>query len=44
MCGIGTPLSLDDFTKNKFPGLFARVLVDVDLLSDLPNQVLMERP
>jgi len=43
VCGIGTPLSLDDHTKNKSRGFLARVLVDVDLLFVLPNQILVER-
>jgi len=34
--GIDTPLSLDD-TMKKNRALFARVLVDIDLLSSLPN-------
>jgi len=38
------PLSLDDYTKNKSWSFFACVLVDVDLLSDFPNQILVERP
>jgi len=42
--GMGTPLSLDDYTKNKFQGFFACVLVDVSLLSNLPNQISVERP
>jgi len=41
---IGTPLSLDDYTKNKSRGFFTYVLVDVDLLSDLPNKILVEMP
>jgi len=41
--GIGTPLSLDDHTMKNNRGLFARVLVDIDLLSSLPNQLLVER-
>jgi len=40
--GIGTPLSLDDHTIRKNRGLFARVLMDIDLLSPLPNQHLVE--
>ena len=40
--GIGTPLSLDDHTMRKNRGLFARVLVDIDLLSPLSDQLLVE--
>jgi len=41
--GIGTPLSLDDHTMKTNKSLFARVLVDINLLSSLPNQLLVER-
>ncbi|XP_019438957.1 PREDICTED: uncharacterized protein LOC109344659 [Lupinus angustifolius] len=41
--GIGTPISLDDATNNRTFGHFARVLMDIDLKSDLPNQILVER-
>jgi len=39
---IGKPFSLDDYIKNKSWGFFACVLVDVDFLSNLPNQILMK--
>jgi len=42
--GIDTPLSLDDYTNHKYKGFFPCVLVDIDLLSNLPNQILVERP
>jgi len=42
--GLGTPLSLDDHTMRKYRGLFARVLVDIDLLSPLPDHLLVECP
>jgi len=29
---------------NKYRGFFARVLVDIDMLSNFPNQTLVERP
>jgi len=29
--GLGTPLSIDDSTQNRCFGIFARVLIDVDL-------------
>ncbi|XP_019435871.1 PREDICTED: uncharacterized protein LOC109342316 [Lupinus angustifolius] len=41
--GIGTPISLDEAPSNISFGQFARVLVDVDLKSSLPNQILVER-
>ncbi|CAL0318467.1 unnamed protein product [Lupinus luteus] len=41
--GIGTPISLDDATVNRTFGHFARVLIDIDLKSELPNQILVER-
>ncbi|XP_019447270.1 PREDICTED: uncharacterized protein LOC109350495 [Lupinus angustifolius] len=41
--GIGAPISLDDATNNRAFGHFARVLVDMDLKSELPNQILVER-
>jgi len=34
-CGVDTSLSLDDYTINKSPGVFAYVSVDVDLLFEL---------
>jgi len=42
--GIRTPFSLDNCTMNKTRGFFARVLVDLDLLAELPNQLLVEHP
>ncbi|XP_019435277.1 PREDICTED: uncharacterized protein LOC109341759 [Lupinus angustifolius] len=41
--GIGTPISLDEATNNRTFGHFARVLVDIDLKTDLPSQILVER-
>jgi len=38
-----TSLSLVDCTMNKSRSLFARVLIDIDMLSALPNQILVER-
>jgi len=40
---IGTPLALDDCTMNKCRGLFVRDLVDIYMLSTLPNKILVER-
>jgi len=40
--GIGTFLYLNDHTMRKSMGLFARVLVDIDLLSPLLDQLLVE--
>ena len=36
-------LSLGDYTKNKSRCFFARVFVNIDLIFDLPNQILVER-
>ncbi|CAL0321590.1 unnamed protein product [Lupinus luteus] len=41
--GLGTPISLDEATTTRSFGHFARVLVDIDLKSNLPNQILVER-
>jgi len=37
--GLGTPLSLDESTVRKNRGIFARVLVDIDMLSLLPDDI-----
>lgn len=41
--GTGTPLSLDEATKNKVFEHYARILVDLDLSCNLPNEILVER-
>jgi len=41
--GLDTPLSLDEHTMRKNRGMFARVLVHIDLLSPLPDDLLVER-
>ncbi|XP_061995872.1 uncharacterized protein LOC133713830 [Rosa rugosa] len=41
--GVGTPLQLDMATKEKAFGYFAKVLVDVDLASNLPSSLMVER-
>lgn len=41
--GIGTPLSLDEATKSKIFGHYARILVDVGLCNQLPNEIMVER-
>jgi len=41
---LGTPLSLDEHTMRKNRGMFARVVVDIDLLSPLPDHLLVEHP
>ncbi|XP_050222822.1 uncharacterized protein LOC126672915 [Mercurialis annua] len=41
--GIGIPLRIDAATANGELGHFARVLIDVDLASELLNQLLIER-
>jgi hypothetical protein len=40
---IGTPLSLDDATRNRAFGHYARILVDVDLSRRLFDEVVVER-
>jgi len=41
---IDTTLAHDDCIMNIFRGFFARVLIDVDMLTKLPNYTLVERP
>lgn len=41
--GVGTPISIDDPTKSKVFGHYARELVDIDLLQNLSNQLVVER-
>jgi len=41
--GLGTPLIIDDATLNRRFGLYARVLVDVDLSEKLFENVIVER-
>lgn len=41
--GIGTPLQLDNATRERLYGYFARVLVDVDLTGELPSSIMVER-
>lgn len=41
--GLGSPISLDESTRNRVLGHFARVLVDVDLSARLPSEILVER-
>jgi len=41
--GVKKRLSLDDCTMNKTRGSFARVLVDLNMLAELPSQLLVER-
>lgn len=40
--GVGTPISIDEPTRNKVFGHYARVLVDIYLSGELPNQILVE--
>ena len=42
--GLGTPLSLNESTTRKNRGMFARVLVDIDMLSPIPDHIWVERP
>lgn len=41
--GLGTPLIIDDTTLNRRFGLYARVLVDVDLSEQLFESIIVER-
>lgn len=41
--GLGSPLTIDDATLNRRFGLFARVLVDVDLANKMFDSVIVER-
>jgi len=41
--GIGTPLTIDEATLSRVFGLYARVLVDVDMSGRLFDYVLVER-
>ncbi|GAU34190.1 hypothetical protein TSUD_162910 [Trifolium subterraneum] len=41
--GIGTPLSLDEATKQRTMGHFARISVDVNLAEELHYHILVER-
>ncbi|XP_019433032.1 PREDICTED: uncharacterized protein LOC109339940, partial [Lupinus angustifolius] len=41
--GIGTPISLDDATSNRSFGHFSKVLVELNLKDNLPDQILVER-
>jgi len=40
---IGTPLTIDEATQNRRFGLYARVLVDVDLSEKIFDSVMVER-
>jgi hypothetical protein len=40
--GVGTPLLVDDTTKSRLFGIYARILVDVDMSEKLFNSVLVE--
>jgi len=42
--GPCTPLSLDDHTTRKNRVLFARMMVDIDMLSPLPDHLLVQCP
>jgi len=41
--GVGTPLTIDESTKARLFGHYARILVDIDLSCKLYNNVLVER-
>ncbi|KAE9602006.1 putative transcription factor interactor and regulator CCHC(Zn) family [Lupinus albus] len=41
--GVGTPITLDEATKNRAFGHFARALVEVNLSTTVPSKILVER-
>lgn len=41
--GLGTPITIDDATLNKRFGLFARILIDVDMAKKLFESIIVER-
>lgn len=41
--GVGTLLSLDESTKKRTVGHFARVLVDIIMAKEMHDQILVER-
>ncbi|KAK9931810.1 hypothetical protein M0R45_019073 [Rubus argutus] len=42
-CGVGVPIKIDPNTLDRKYGLFARVLVDVDLSANLPPELVVKR-
>lgn len=42
--GVGIPLQIDQTTRKRKFGCYARVLVEVDLSGPLPNQLSVEIP
>jgi len=43
MGAVGTPLMIDNVTKNRLYGHYARILVDLDLSKDIFYEVMVER-
>lgn len=41
--GVGTSLIIDAATKSRLLGIYARILVDIDMSSKLFDSILMER-
>lgn len=41
--GLGTPLKVDKKTFDKEIGLFARILIDIDLARQVPERMLIQR-
>jgi len=41
--GVGTPLIIDDATKSRLFGIYARILVDIDMSGKLFDSILVER-
>lgn len=40
---IGTPIALDEATKSRSSGHFARILVEIDLKEKIPYEIMVER-
>lgn len=41
--GIGTPITLDEATRTRSLGHFARILVEIDMNKRIPNEIMVER-
>lgn len=41
--GLGTPITIDESTQSRRFGLFARVLIDVDMSEKMFESVIVER-
>ncbi len=41
--GVGTPLIIDDAIKSRLSGIYARILVDIDMSGKLFDFIIVER-